>query len=88
MRAGRLAAGRVACAAVLCLALVPAWSAFGETISYTNGAAAIYGDPTVYGDTLLFSPTAYSSRCSGSQGVDMVDGLLRVWINSSEVSRR
>ena len=62
---------------------MPPCAACGETISYTNGAAAIYGDPTVYGGTLLFDPTAYCSRCSGSQGVDMVDGLLRVWISSS-----
>ena len=56
----------------------------GEVISYTNGAAAVYGSPSVEGDTLLFNPTAFSSRCSGSQGVDMIDGLMRVWIASSE----
>jgi len=65
----------------LCLMALPAWPAFGESITYTNGAAAIYGAPTVYGDSLLFNPTAYSSRSSGANGVDMVDGLFRVWMN-------
>ena len=69
---------------MLCVALMPAWPALGEVISYTNGAAAVYGSPSVEGDTLLFNPTAFSSRCSGSQGVDMIDGLMRVWIASSE----
>jgi MYXO-CTERM domain-containing protein len=80
MCVGSGAPGRMLCAAVLCLALWPAWSARGEIVTYASGAAAIYGDPAVYGNTLLFSPTAYYSRCSGQAGVDMVDGLLRVWI--------
>jgi hypothetical protein len=69
---------------VLCLALTPAWSALGESISYTSGAAPIYGNATVYGDTLLFNPTAYFSKCSGVNGVDMVDGQMRVWITCTE----
>jgi len=69
-------------ALVLCLTLAPAWSVFGGAISYTNGAASIYGSPTVYGDTLLFNPTEYSSSCTGADGGDMIDGLLRVWITS------
>ena len=81
----RLVRACVACAAVLFLTLLPAWSVFGETISYTSGAAQIYGKPTVLGDTLLFDPGAYSSHCSGAQGVDMVDGLLRVWIKSGGI---
>jgi hypothetical protein len=84
MCVGNGAPGRMVRAAVLCLALWPAWSAQGEIISYTNGSAAIYGDPSVVGNTLLFSPTAYYSRCSGAAGVDMVDGLLRVWIESPD----
>jgi len=78
----KLASGRWVCAVVSCLMLAPAWSVFGESISYTNGAAPIYGNPTVYGDTLLFNPTGYFSSCSGVNGVDMADGLLRVWITS------
>jgi hypothetical protein len=70
------------CAVVFCFALAPAWSALGESIWYTNGSASIYGAPAVYGDTLLFSPAGFSSTCSGVNGVNMVDGLLRVWIES------
>jgi hypothetical protein len=81
---GRSAAGRMACAAVVCLAFWPGGSACGEMISYTSGAAAIYGDPVAYGETLMFNPTAYYSRCSGLGGVDMVDGLLRVWIECEQ----
>jgi len=79
----KLVFGRWILSLVFCLTLAPAWSVFGEAISYTNGAAPIYGSPTAYGDTLLFNPTEYSSGCSGADGVDMIDGLLRVWITSS-----
>jgi hypothetical protein len=78
----KLASGRWAFMMVMCLTLAPTWSVFGESISYTSGAESIFGDSTIYGDTLLFSPTAFSSSCSGAAGVNMADGLLRVWITS------
>jgi hypothetical protein len=58
-------------------------SASGEIISYRNGSSPIFGAPEILGDTLWFNPTDFFSRCSGPDGVDMVDGLFRVWIGTS-----
>ncbi|MCE5269420.1 MAG: PEP-CTERM sorting domain-containing protein [Planctomycetaceae bacterium] len=67
----------------LCVLLLSASPALGEIVSYTSGASPIFGDSVQYGDTLLFSPTAFSSSSSGANGVNMTDGLLRVWITSA-----
>jgi hypothetical protein len=83
MLACRSVSGRWGCVVVLLLVWASACPVSGEIISYTNGAAAVFGTPETIGDTLWYDPTVFVSRCSGADGVDMVDGLLRVWISAS-----
>ncbi|MEN6459239.1 MAG: PEP-CTERM sorting domain-containing protein [Thermoguttaceae bacterium] len=63
--------------------LLPASPAAGESVSYVSGAASIFGSSTQYGDTLLYSPTAFSSCSTGRCGVDMTSGLFRLRITST-----
>ncbi len=40
----------------------------------------LYGSPTVSGDSLDFSPTAFTSSTSGTSGVDLTDGTLNFMV--------
>jgi hypothetical protein len=71
------------CVMSLVLLVAASRQAAGEVISYRSDAAPIFGEPAVYGNSLLFIPADFASVAASGRRTDLVSGLMRVGIESS-----